>query len=58
MIPDGWRKAGIVGGVQGVAAHAWDGDHVLIGLEPGAHGPEYILHIKTVHILVHQKHVF
>ena len=40
-----------------MAAHAGDSDDVPIPLEAGVHGPQHVVGIENVHVLIHQDHV-
>ena len=56
-IPDGSGVGRAGAGVQGVAPHAGDGDDVPIPLEAGVQGPQHVVGIENVYVLVHQNDV-
>lgn len=58
VIPDAGRAARVIGRVQRMAAYAGDRDNVRVSLETGIHGPQNIVQIKTVHILIYNKNMF
>ena len=41
-----------------MAPHSGDRDDVPVTLKTGVHGPEHIVGVKDIHILVHQNDVF
>ena len=38
-----------------MASDAWNRDNIGISLESGIHGPQNVIHVEAVHILIHQE---
>ena len=57
MVPDTFRTGRVIGGIQRMTSDSRYGDDVRIPLESGVHGPEHIIDVKAVHVLIHDKYM-
>ena len=55
VVADAGGVIRVVGRIQRMGADAGNGDDVHISLEPGVHGPEYVVDIEAVHVFVHEE---